>query len=302
MGWAPPEVATRRPPPGDRFGCRVDRVDRTIEGARRAVPRDPGPMRCRAGAVAGRSDASCDRRSAGIAVRHRRRRSSRWRAQWLPAAGPARGRGAGSHALQLRLAGPPGATADDLLADVYHLGQHPAVTLPHDLTWREDPLRRPAVAPEVPDAALRDGAHVPWQATDDGTYRDRGIELVRSWIAANPYRVGRVPVRLEGPGHRVAGDDPGVHRGDAAAEATGWTRPSPTTAPCWRIPTFYVVGGNHALNQSIGLLDVGCYVGRTDWQQLAVPAHRPLHRARHRQPGRARTSRPSNTTAMTTTD
>ena len=28
--------------------------------------------------------------------------------------------------------------------------------------------------------------------------------------------------------------------------------------------------GNHALNQSIGLLDVGCYLGRTDWQGIAA--------------------------------
>jgi len=34
-------------------------------------------------------------------------------------------------------------------------------------------------------------------------------------------------------------------------------------------PGFYVGIGNHALNQSIGLLDIACHVGRRDWQVLA---------------------------------
>ena len=36
-------------------------------------------------------------------------------------------------------------------------------------------------------------------------------------------------------------------------------------------PDFYVRVGNHALNQAIGLLDVGCVLGREDWMTLADP-------------------------------
>jgi hypothetical protein len=35
-------------------------------------------------------------------------------------------------------------------------------------------------------------------------------------------------------------------------------------------PEFYVQHGNHALNQNIGLLDVGCVLDRTDWMSLAA--------------------------------
>jgi hypothetical protein len=35
-------------------------------------------------------------------------------------------------------------------------------------------------------------------------------------------------------------------------------------------PDFYVGHGNHALNQNVGLLDVGCLLGREDWKDLAA--------------------------------
>ena len=41
--------------------------------------------------------------------------------------------------------------------------------------------------------------------------------------------------------------------------------------------------GNHALNQSIGLLDVGCYLGRTDWQASPAGDRRFITRAIDRQ-------------------
>jgi hypothetical protein len=37
-------------------------------------------------------------------------------------------------------------------------------------------------------------------------------------------------------------------------------------------PGFYVGRGNHALNQDIGLLDVGLTLGRADWIDLATSA------------------------------
>ena len=78
-------------------------------------------------------------------------------------------------------------TADDLLANIYHLGQHPAVTLPHDLTWREDPLGDRQWRQKLQMLRYVVALMYQWQATDDTAYRDRGIELMRSWIAANPY-------------------------------------------------------------------------------------------------------------------
>ena len=160
-------------------------------------------------------------------------------------------------------------TADDLLADVYHLGQHPAVTLPHDLTWREDPLGDRQWRQKLQMLRYVMALMYQWQATDDGTYRDRGIELVRSWIAANPYGSAASPSAWKDQVTAwramtlvcIAGMLPQKDWLDEAIADHGRVLAD---------PDFYVGGGNHALNQAIGLLDVGCYVGRTDWQDLAV--------------------------------
>ncbi len=160
-------------------------------------------------------------------------------------------------------------TADDLLADIYHLGQHPAVTLPHDLTWREDPLGDRQWRQKLQMLRYVVALMYQWQATDDTAYRDRGIELMRSWIAANPYGSAASPSAWKDQVTAwramtfvcVAGLLPQKDWLDAAIADHGAVLAD---------PDFYVGGGNHAFNQSLGLLDVGCYLGRTDWQQLAA--------------------------------
>ncbi len=172
------------------------------------------------------------------------------------------------------------------MLDRYHLGQHPAVTLPHGLTWSEDPLRDRQWRQKLQQLRFVMALMYRWQDTGETGYRDRAIAarplLDRRQSAAPP----GIAVGLEGPGHGLAGDDARVHGRDAATDTAGWMPPSGSTARCSPTPSFYVVTGNHALNQSLGLLDVGCYLGRTDWQQLASRRLDRFVTDGHRRPGR----------------
>ena len=51
-------------------------------------------------------------------------------------------------------------------------------------------------------------------------------------------------------------------------------------------PAFYVDHGNHALNQSRGLLAAGCILGRRDWQRLAARRIAATARRERRRAGR----------------
>jgi hypothetical protein len=160
-------------------------------------------------------------------------------------------------------------TADDLLADIYHLGQHPAVKLPHDLTWREDPLGDRQWRQKLQMLRYVVALMYQWQATDDDRYRDRGIELMRSWIAANPY--GSAASSSAWKDQVTAWRAMTMVCVAGLLPEKGWLEQAIADhGAILADPAFYVGGGNHALNQAIGLLDVGCYLGRTDWQRLAV--------------------------------
>jgi hypothetical protein len=159
-------------------------------------------------------------------------------------------------------------TADDLLLDRYHLGQHPAVTLPHDLTWTEDPFGDRQWRQKFQQLRYVMALMYRWQDTDQDQYRDRAIELVRSWIAANPFDAPASPSAWK--------DQVTAWRAMTLVcmagllPATGWLDDAITQhGEVLADPDFYVVVGNHALNQDLGLLDVGCYLDRQDWVDLA---------------------------------
>jgi hypothetical protein len=161
--------------------------------------------------------------------------------------------------------------AKHLMADRYKLGNHPLVKLRHDLTWAEDPLHDVNWRERFQMLRFVMALMIEWKDSGSRSYRDRAIALVRSWIARNP---------RSHPASRYSWGD----------HATAWrtmtlvcmARMLPRTQ--WLVeairihgavladPGFYVGWGNHGLNQAIGLLDAGCYLGRTDWAALA--AHR----------------------------
>jgi heparinase II/III-like protein len=158
--------------------------------------------------------------------------------------------------------------ANELLANRYTLPPHPTVTLPANPTWREDPLRDNNWKFQF--HALRYVRYLvnAWRLTADARYRDRASFLLADWLRDNP---------RSAPASVWAWND----------HSTAWRATiyacafDPLGKPSWggnamllhgRVladPNFYVYHGNHALNQNIGLLDVGCRLGRTDWTSLA---------------------------------
>ena len=159
--------------------------------------------------------------------------------------------------------------ARHLMAGRYKLGHHPLVTLGRRLSWSEDPLR---------DRNWRERLHmlrflmalmIEWQDTGRARYRDRALELVRSWLARNP--------RSRPASAYSWGDHATAWR---AMTLVCMARMLPRNGMLVRAialhgavlaqPSFYVGRGNHALNQAIGLLDAGCYLGRRAWQRLAA--------------------------------
>jgi hypothetical protein len=171
----------------------------------------------------------------------------------------------------------PVAVADELMADRYQLGSWPATTLPHDPTWTEDPYG---------DANWRFRYHslrhlldliAAGVQTGDPSYSDRAIELAADWVHDNP-RTG-APSDMSWNDHSTALRAVVL---TCIADQLPW--------PDWledalrlhgRVladPTFYVQRGNHALNQAVGLLEVGRVVGKQEWIDLAVTRIRDLVR------------------------
>jgi hypothetical protein len=162
----------------------------------------------------------------------------------------------------------PVARAQELLANVYRLSSFPAVTLPANLAWNENPLKDRTWEFQLHSLNLvRDLLAA---AADSGVtaYRDRALALLADWHRDNP-RVG-APSPFSWGTHSTALRAVAFACAADAAPMTGWLRDAlrlhgRTLAD----PGFYVATGNHGLNQSIGLLEVGRVLGRSDWIDLA---------------------------------
>ena len=160
------------------------------------------------------------------------------------------------------------AIADDLLANRYHLTPHPVVTLPSDPTWAENPVGDPNWAFQFHSLRFVLSLLSAWAGTGDETYRDRATFLLRDWLQDNP--PSDSPSRFSWEGHATA------WRGVVYACAADYIG-----MPTWlhdalvlhgttlADPDFYVHHGNHALNQSIGLLEVARVLTRDNWATLA---------------------------------
>ena len=159
-------------------------------------------------------------------------------------------------------------TADDLLANRYTLDPHPTVELPADPAWNENPLNdRNWQYQYHSQRYVRTLLHA-FLSTGDEAYRDRGSWLLHDWLQDNP--------RSNPPSIFSWNDHATAWRAMTlvcAAEVIG--------LPDWLAngldlhgkvladPAFYVKHGNHALNQALALLDVGCLRERDDWLALA---------------------------------
>ena len=163
---------------------------------------------------------------------------------------------------------PLGADAAAIMADRYTLHPHPTVKLPHDPTWAENPLKDGNWQYQFHSLRFLRTLLGAWRTTDDAAYKDRAVELLRDWLADNP--------RSDPPSPYSWNDHSTAWRAmtmACVADAIGlpdWlARGLRLHGTTLADPAFYVGVGNHALNQAVGLLDVGCVLGREDWMTLA---------------------------------
>jgi hypothetical protein len=150
------------------------------------------------------------------------------------------------------------------------LDTHAEVTLPENPTWRE--------APFFGDLNWLFNYHaLRWilpllqagQDSGNASYSERAAFLLRDWIATNP--------RAGSPNAMAWNDHATAWRASILACAV-----SAIGSPPWLTTgllahgtvlasdAFYVKHGNHALNQNIGLVDIGCRVGNLSWKTIAV--------------------------------
>lgn len=161
------------------------------------------------------------------------------------------------------------ANAADLLRNRYKLGSRPAVTLPANPTWSEDPFHDKNWEFNYHSLRFILDLEQAWATTGDTAYKDRALYLLRDWYIDNP--------RSDPPSDFSWDDHATAWRAmvyACTAELFG--------TPTWLInaldlhgrtlasSSFYVYHGNHALNQAIGLLEVGAVRQRADWRKLAA--------------------------------
>jgi hypothetical protein len=162
----------------------------------------------------------------------------------------------------------PVARADELLANRYLLAPHPIVTLPVNPTWRENPLRDANWQFQYHAMRYVQDLLAAWSSTGNDAYRIRALFLLHDWASSNPRSRPQSPYSWN--------DASTALRAVAfacAAELTPmtvWLRDALVLhGRTLADPAFYVRLGNHALLQSVGLLEVGRILGRSDWMTLA---------------------------------
>jgi len=160
------------------------------------------------------------------------------------------------------------ATADQLLNNRYTIGQQRTVRLPADPTWREDPFHDDNWLFNYHSLRFVLTLEAAWARTGDGRYLDRGLFLLRDWLHDNPRRAPRSPFSWND--HATALRAMVLACTAEIVPMSTWLH-SGLLLHGWVLadPHFYVWHGNHALNQAIALLDIGCFLGRPGWTALA---------------------------------
>jgi hypothetical protein len=169
----------------------------------------------------------------------------------------------------------PQARADELMQNRYRLGNHPIVTLPADPRWSENPLHDNNWQYQYQSLRFVNDLLWAWNSTGQTRYRDRALFLLRDWYVSNPRSAPRSPYSWND--HSTAWRAMTYACAARLVPMRTWlhdalVRHGRTLAD----PDFYVWQGNHALNQSIGLLEVGLVLRRSDWNTLARDRMRRL--------------------------
>jgi heparinase II/III-like protein len=159
--------------------------------------------------------------------------------------------------------------ADEIMSGKLVLPRHKAVRLARNPSWAESPLNDRNWEFQYHSMRFVLDLFEAWRLTGDEAYRDRGLFLLRDWVRDNPPGHGRSAFSWN--------DHSTAWRTLVLACATAVSPRSAWIAEALRVhgavladPHFYVRHGNHALNQSRGLLAAGCILKRPGWQRLAV--------------------------------
>jgi hypothetical protein len=162
----------------------------------------------------------------------------------------------------------PVPVANDLMANRYTLQPHPTVTLPADPRWTENPLRDSNWQSQFHSLRFTLDLLGAWQVTGTTAYRDRALFLVRDWYEENPR--SDPPSRWSWHNGSTAWRSVVLACTADVVPMTTWLRNALVLhGRVLADPDFYVNHGNHALNQAMGLLEVGRVLGRSDWITLA---------------------------------
>src|SRR4029079_17382048 len=152
----------------------------------------------------------------------------------------------------------------------------PTVRLPYDLTWREDPLHDVNWVFRLHSLEPIQDLIAATASTGDKRFIARAISLARDWAGDNV--TARPPSPFSWNDHSTAMRAIRLTcLADARPSLVAIT--STGSAPWLRRllirhgalladAGFYRREGNHALNQSIGLLEIGRVVARSDWRSL----------------------------------
>jgi len=160
------------------------------------------------------------------------------------------------------------AIADDILVGRLTLSHFGPVTIPVDPHWNENPVHDPNWEFNFHSLRFLDALWSAYRQTRDTRYRARYIFLLRDWATDNP--------RSNPPSTYSWNDHATAWRGVVYACALErlphypWlVRTATEHARTLADDHFYVHHGNHALNQSVGLLALGCVTGDKGWRDLA---------------------------------
>ncbi|TMD27712.1 MAG: hypothetical protein E6I94_09345, partial [Chloroflexi bacterium] len=158
--------------------------------------------------------------------------------------------------------------ANRLMANEYRLTPKPTVRLPANPTWRENPFHDNLWQFHYHSLVYVLQLEGAWARTGENRYLDRAVFLLRDWLRDNPR--SNPPSPFSWNDHSTAWRAAVLACTAEIVPVSTWLRQAlllhgSTLAD----PAFYRRHGNHALNQSIALLDVGHVLNRTDWMQLA---------------------------------
>ena len=161
------------------------------------------------------------------------------------------------------------AQADALLANKYTFDGFKTAILPSNLTWKEDPFHNATWVLKLHQMYWTEPLWYAYTQTGETKYKNRYIALLQSWYTKNPQ--SNPPSTWSWAQHSVAIRSMVVSCAIKRGITYSWTRAmADQHGAKLASSSFYLVTGNRALDQDIGLLDIGCARGNASWKNTAV--------------------------------